>query len=87
VILDWTKVQLQEFVFLGRFTKEQRLSGFDLHRRLADGGINRPAVFPTARDEPTKREAVAHKGFASLTERTLLDSLELGEVGALWKMR
>jgi hypothetical protein len=37
VILYWTKVQLQEFVFLGRFQKEQRLSGFDLQWRLADG--------------------------------------------------
>jgi hypothetical protein len=44
-----------------------------------------PAVFSMAHDEPTTREAVAHKGFANLTEGTLF--ARLSEVGALWKMR
>jgi FixJ family two-component response regulator len=55
------------------------LSGFDLHQRLIDAGIESPVIFITAYDKPTTRIRGENTGFAYLTKpflgKSLMDSV------------
>jgi hypothetical protein len=76
--LYWTKVQLQEFLFLDKYKRAQRISGFDFQRRLVDGDIN------------LRLSSAAHEGrriknsqFSGVT----FVFAGRDEVNSLWKMK
>jgi hypothetical protein len=73
-----TKVQLQEFLFLDKYKRAQRISGFDFQRRLVDGDIN--LCLSSAGPRGAAHKESQFSGVTFVFARR-------DEVNSLWKMK